>query len=317
MIGHVFWVFLALFLLIAGAEMLVRGSASLALRAGLTPLMAGLTVVAFGTSSPELVVSLKAAISGHGDIAVGNVIGSNIFNIGLILGLTAFLCPVPVQLQIIKLDAPLLIGISFLVLILLGDGFLGRAEGGFLAAGIVAYVALNLCLARRAVQDVVNAEFASGVRRRPGHWSLDVLLVAAGLGLLVAGSRLLVDNSVEIARVLGVSEAVIGLTIVAAGTSMPELAASVVAALRRQPDIAIGNIIGSNMFNLLGILGISSLAAPLAAPGIRTLDLWIMAGFSVLLQPLLWSGLRVRRIEGALLLLLYGGYLYALWPRQG
>ncbi|MBL9154676.1 MAG: calcium/sodium antiporter [Verrucomicrobiales bacterium] len=315
MLADSLFVLLSLVLLIAGAEGLVRGSASIALKLGLTPLMVGLTVVAFGTSSPELVVSIKASLAGQGDISVGNVVGSNIFNIAVILGLTALICPVAVQWQLIKIDAPIMVGVSLLMLLLLGDGALSRAEGSLLFAGIVSYTILNVYLARRTTTPAVEAEFEEGVPKPTSHWWADLLFIAGGLALLVFGSDLLVEHAVSLARSLGVSEAVIGLTIIAAGTSMPELATSIVAALRKEPDIAIGNVIGSNIFNILSILGLCSLVAPIQSSGIRPFDYWAMIGCAVLLLPMLWTGRKIVRIEGAILLAAYGAYLYVLWPK--
>lgn len=304
-------ILLSLGLLTAGAEGLVRGSSSLALRAGLTPLVIGLTVVAFGTSAPELVVSLKSALGGLGDLAVGNVVGSNIFNIGIILGITALVCPVPVKLQIVKLDAPAMVLVALALPVLLIGGTLGRWEGAFLLLALAAYTAFNVRQARREVRDTVTSGFVPPM----GHWLRDIFFLAGGLVLLVFGSRLLVDNCILLARLFEVSEAVIGLTIVAAGTSMPELATSLIAAFRKEPDIAIGNVIGSNIFNILGILGAASLVAPLTAHGIQLLDYLVMIGFSLLLLPVLWSGLRVRRLEGLFLLLAYSAYFFILWPK--
>lgn len=302
----------ALVLLFFGAEGLVRGSASLALRAGLSPLLVGLTIVAFGTSSPELVVSVQAALDNQGDLSVGNVVGSNIFNIGVILGLTALICPVGVHRQIIRFDAPLALAVAFLMVFLLLDGTLGLREGGLLFAGIIAYIGINVILARRESGGAGNdAAFGTGVSR---HWGFDIVLILAGLALLVFGSRLLVVNSIALARMFDVSEAVIGLTIVAAGTSMPELATSLVAAFRRQPDIAIGNVVGSNIFNILGILGLAAVVSPLHAPGISMVDYGAMVLFTVLLLPLLYTGRMLQRAEGMLLLSLYGIYLFFLWP---
>lgn len=308
-------VILSLALLFVGAEGLVRGSASLALRAGLTPLMIGLTVVAFGTSSPELVVSLKAAFSGQGDIAVGNVVGSNIFNIGVILGLTALICPMAVQRQIIRIDLPIMLLAAVLLPLLLIGGLLSRLEGGLLIVGLLAYLGMTVYMARRMATPDVAEEFAEGTPQKTSHWAIDLLYALVGLALLVVGSQLLVDNSVEIARSFGISEAVIGLTIIAAGTSMPELATSIVAALRQQPDIAIGNVVGSNIFNILAILGISSATVPLVSEGVQLLDYAVMIGISVLLVPFLWTGLKLRRLEGAVLVVVYGVYLAVLWPK--
>ena len=305
---------LSFLILFVGAEGLVRGSASLALRAGLTPLMIGLTVVAFGTSSPELVVSLKAALVGQEDIAVGNVVGSNIFNIGIILGLTALICPVPVQLQIIKIDAPIMILVAIILPLMLVDGYLGRLEGGILFGAICAYTLLNVNLARKAGSLQVVSDLTDAVAKKSLHWSMDTFYILGGLGLLVFGSNLLLNNAIIVARGFTISEAVIGLTIIAAGTSMPELATSIVAALRQQPDLAVGNIVGSNIFNISGILGLSSLASPIKAAGIKQFDYAVMIGFSLLLLPLLWSGFKLRRIEGGILFLCYCTYVLILWP---
>ncbi|MGW8158958.1 MAG: calcium/sodium antiporter [Desulfoprunum sp.] len=305
----------ALVLLFGGAELLVKGSASLAARAGLTPLVIGLTVVAFGTSSPELAVSLKAALAGQGDVAVGNVVGSNILNIAVILGLSAVICPISVHLQLIKVDVPIMILATVLVPVLLSDGRLGRFEGGLLFAGIVVYTIFNVMMARKGAEAEVDNEFATSVPKATKHWAVDLVLIGGGLATLVVGSRLLVDNSIEVARAFQISEAVIGLTVVALGTSMPELATSIIAAVRRQPDIALGNIIGSNIFNILAILGFSSLVAPMTAGGINLFDFGVMVGASVLLLPFLMTGPRLGRLEGMVFFGGYCGYLAFLWPQ--
>jgi cation:H+ antiporter len=311
MFVNIAYIVFSLFLLFIGAEGLVRGGSSIALRAGLSRLMVGLTIVAFGTSSPELVVSIKAALANQGDLSIGNVVGSNTFNIGVILGLTALLCPIPVHFQVIKIDAPVALGVALLLPVLLMNRILGRVEGLILFAGIIAYTWLSVHLGRKVSPKEQEDISAPSVSR---HWLFDVALILGGLGILVLGSSLLVEHSVILAKALGVSEAVIGLTIVAAGTSMPELATSVVAAFRKQPDIAIGNIIGSNIFNILAILGTSSLIAPLHAPGIASRDYLAMIAATVLLIPLLYTGRLLHRLEGALLLSLYGVYLLYLWP---
>jgi|TARA_B100000749_G_scaffold237064_1_gene195481 cation:H+ antiporter len=304
----------ALVLLFVGAEGLVRGSSSLALRAGLNRLMVGLTIVAFGTSSPELVVSVEAALSNQGDISVGNVVGSNIFNIAVILGITALVCPIPVHRQVIKIDAPVALGVALLLVLLLLNQTLSRLEGVLLFSGIVAYTWMSVILARREPPPASADEENILAVNTSRHWCVDIALILVGLAILVAGSRLLVENSVALAVSFGISEAVIGLTIVAAGTSMPELATSLVAAFRKQPDIAIGNIVGSNIFNVLGILGVASIVSPIEAPGISTLDYGVMILFTVLLIPLLYTGRMLHRVEGAVLLALYFGYLFLLWP---
>lgn len=315
MIVSFVWIVVALVLLTMGAEWLVRGSSSLALRLGVTPLMVGLTVVAFGTSSPELVVSFKAAVDGLGDVALGNVVGSNIFNLGIILGLAALICPIAIKSQIIKIDGPIMIGTALLVLMVMRDGVVTRVEGAALFMGILGYSGMNWMLSRRESAVEVKEEYDEGVPAKTKAWWLDVLWITGGLVVLVLGSRLLVEHCLIVARGFAVSEAVISLTIIAAGTSMPELATSVVAALRKQPDIAIGNVVGSNIFNVLGILGLSSLVQPLHSQGIRDADLYWMVGLSVLLLPLMARGLKLRRIDGALLLSGYGVYLWLLWPK--
>jgi cation:H+ antiporter len=305
-----------LVLLYFGGEGLVKGSSSLALRLGMTPLVAGLTVVAFGTSSPELVVSLKAVMEGQGAIAMGNVIGSNIFNIGFILGLTALIFPLKVENQIVRFDVPILIAVTLGCLAALWDFTLGRVEGGILFAALLGYIGLSVWMAKNvATSEAVKAEYQEGVPRSRGPAWKDLAFIAGGLVLLVFGSRFFVDGAVGIARSFGVSEAIIGLTIVAGGTSLPELAASIVAALRREPDIALGNIVGSNIFNLLGILGVSALVQPMNGPGLQHFDLFVMTAFAFVLLPITWSGFRIVRWEGALLLAGYAAYVWRLWPK--
>jgi len=301
-------------LLVLGAEFLVRGAASLALRLGIPPVVVGLTVVAFGTSTPELGVSVTGAATGAGDVAIGNVVGSNICNIALILGLAALIRPLAVEARLVRLDVPIAIGCSVLLAILLLDHHMGRAEGLILLAGILGYLWWTVRLAIRApgpLQAQFNEELPRPSRRRT---YLEALLIAGGLGALVLGSTLFVDGAVAMARALGVSEAIIGLSLVAVGTSLPELATSVVAAIRRHSDIAVGNVVGSNIFNVLAILGVSPLVAPLTS-SVGAVDLGVMLLFAVLLFPLARSGFRLERWEGALLLLGYVGYLALLVVR--
>jgi cation:H+ antiporter len=304
-----------LVLLTAGAEALVRGSSALARRLGLTPLVVGLTVVAFGTSSPELVVSLEAALNGQGDLALGNVVGSNIFNVGIILGLTALICPVAVSLPVIRFDTPVMIAVSLLAVGLVALGTISQAAGLGLLVLIVAYTVFNIREAKRQAraESAAQAQPAAAVS---GTVSLELLFIGGGLGLLVLGSHLLVTSATAISRALNVSEAVIGLTVVAAGTSMPELATSVAAALRRHPDIAVGNVVGSNIFNILGILGAAATVQPISAPGIGLRDAWVMLAFAIAVLPLFWTDRRLLRWEGVLLLAGYGVYLWVLWPSK-
>lgn len=307
----VFFLIAGLGLLYYGAEWLVRGGASLALRLGLSPLVVGLTVVAFGTSSPELIVSLRAALADQGAIALGNVVGSNICNVALILGMASLIRPMKVQSQLVRLDVPIAIACSFMLVALLANDAVSRLEGGLLTLAIVSYIAFSMWQARRE-RHKVRAAFAEEPPPLGGSVGRDVLFVGAGLALLVVGGNLFVQGAVDLARALGLSEAVIGLTIVAFGTSLPELATSVVAALRREGDIAIGNVVGSNIFNILGILGPVALIHPIFGSGIRMADLGVMIAFIVLLLPLLRTGFLLNRWEGGLLLAGYAGYLVFL-----
>ena len=286
----------------------------MAIRLGLTPLVAGLTVVAFGTSAPELVVSVKAALQGHGDIAVGNVVGSNIFNVGVILGVSALVRPLAASLSLLRIDAPIMIAVSLFVPLACRSGTIGRGIAALFVAGIVAYTAATIYLARRHAPGNVDAKSDADVPAKSSSVWLDLVCLGGGLSLLVWGARMLVTNAISLATDLGVSEAVIGLTIVAAGTSMPELATSIVAAARKQPDIAIGNVVGSNIFNILGILGVAGIVRPMTVANIHVTDHLAMILFAIFLLPMLWSGRVIQRWEGALLLVGYGAYLYLLWP---
>jgi cation:H+ antiporter len=300
-----------------GAESLVRGSASLAVRLGVTPLLVGLTVVAYGTSTPELIVSTMAATKGQGAIAIGNAVGSNIFNIGVILGLTALICPLRVHLQLLKLDTPVMVGVALLFLLCFLDARIQFWEASVFLGLIVVYTLMNIRVARRQASMAVQKEFEVGVPKPLGSAWKDLAFIVAGLALLLLGSRLFVTGAVDLARLLKVSDAVIGLTIVAAGTSLPELASSLLAAWRKQPDIAIGNVVGSNIYNLLAILGVSGiLAPPIDGQGVSLTDTTVMIAISALLLAIAWTGFKLRRWEGGLLLSLYGGYLWHLWPKS-
>jgi len=300
-----------------GAEWLVRGGASLAMRLGVTPLLVGLTVVAYGTSTPELIVSSMAAAKGQGAIAIGNVVGSNIFNIGVILGLTALICPMRVQLQLLKFDTPVMVGVALLFLLFFLDTKIQLWESLVFLVLIAAYTVLNIRLARRQASVEVQQEFGAGVPQPTGSLGRDAGLIVAGLAVLVVGSRLFVTGAVDLARLLKLSEAFIGLTIVAAGTSLPELASSLMAAWRKQPDIAIGNVIGSNIYNILAILGVSGvIAPPINGQGVSLTDTVVMIGISLLLLVIAWTGFKLRRREGGLLLAIYSGYLWHLWPKS-
>lgn len=304
-----------LVLLYFGAEGLVRGSASLALRLGVGPLLVGLTVVAFGTSAPEMIVSVKAAYLGQGDISVGNVVGSNICNIGLILGFCALIVPIKVASQIVRIDTPIMIATTALAIALLYDGSLSRLEGIVFFALLIVYLVFSIRLAKRQTADPLAQEFSEEVKISKRGVALDVVMVIGGLVMLVFGARYLVDAAIEIAKAAGLSEAVIGLTIVAVGTSLPEFATSLIAAIKRESDIAVGNIVGSNIFNILGILGVSAMITPLSSSGITGIDLGVMAAFALALWGFSATGHRISRAEGLVMMLAYAGYVTWLVAR--
>lgn len=308
------WIRLAigLLVLVGGADVLVRGASRLARRFGVSPLVVGLTIVAFGTSSPEVVVSLSAVYSESPSLAMGNAIGSNTFNVLFILGVSALIRPLIVQQKLVRVDVPIMIGVSVLLWLLLADGSLGRFDGALLFAGIIAYTYLAIRISRRE-SALVRQEYEAGVpgTKRDGV-AMPSILIAVGLGLAVFGARLFVGGAVAIATDLGISPLVIGLTIVAAGTSLPEVATSIVAAIRGQRDIAVGNVIGSNIFNVLGILGLSGLLSPVAVsvpPSLLAFDLPVMVAVAVACLPILFTKHEIRRWEGGLFFASYGLYV--------
>jgi cation:H+ antiporter len=302
-----------LILLVVGAEGLVRGASRLAGAMGISPLVIGLTVVAFGTSSPELAVSLQSAFQGQADIAVGNVVGSNVFNILLILGLSAMITPLIVDQQLIRLDVPLLIGVSFLVWWMAADGAIAPWEGGLLFVGLLAYVAFLIRKSRResqSIQEEYAGEFSATIEGWQG-WVINLALVVVGLGLLVLGSRWMVQGAVTLARVLGLSELVIGLTIVAVGTSLPEVATSIMAAIRGERDIAVGNVIGSNLFNLMAVLALTGIITPNGIPvssAAINFDIPVMVAVAVAALPIFFTGNLIARWEGGVFLAYYVAY---------
>ena len=314
--------------LIAGAELLVRGAARLATAAGLAPLVVGLTVVAFGTSAPELAVTAGAAWSGQGAVAVGNVIGSNIFNVLFILGVSALIAPLVVSHELVRLDVPIMIGASAAALLLALDGDLGRLDGALLFAAMLGYTGYLLIRGRRTTprEDDGSAQGGEGssATRDPEdavqepttdaggvRWLRNAGFVLAGLVLLVLGARWLVGAAVDTARALGMSELVVGLTIVAAGTSLPEVATSILASVRGQRDIAVGNVVGSNVFNLLAVLGVGGLVAPDGLPistGALTFDFPVMIAVAVATLPVFFTGYLIARWEGFVFLGYYVAY---------
>ena len=297
---------LSLVALYIGAGWLVQGSSDLALKAKISPLVIGLTIVAFGTSAPELVVSLNAALKGEGEIAIGNILGSNIFNIGIILGISATIYPLQAKKQLLRIDIPVMLIATILLTIFFWNGELGRMEGSFFLAGIILYTIFSLYYSRKHGEEP-NLE----LEEQPRHWAFDTLEIVGGLVVLIFASHLLVENAVSIAREVGLSEAVIGLTIIAAGTSMPELATTIVAASKGKTDIAIGNIVGSNLFNILAIAGSCSLVQPIVAKNVNYIDLLVMLAISLLLLPLVKSGQKITRTEGLVLVIVY--IIYVFW----
>lgn len=297
--------------LVLGADWLVKGASRLALSLGMTPLVVGLTVVAFGTSAPELAVSVASAWSGQPDLAVGNVVGSNIANILLILGVSALAAPLVVHQQLVRLDVPIMLGASLLFYVLALDGQLSLFDSVLLAGGIIAYVVFLIVESRRENDPQVLAQYEASVTQG-GRVSVDVLWMLAGLAGLVGGSQLLVEGAVGMARHFGVSELMIGLTVLAIGTSLPELATSLIAALRGERDIAVGNVIGSNIFNILSVLGFTgvvSLGQLSVSPTALAFDIPVMLGVALLCVPIFRSGFVVTRMNGVLFLLCYAAYL--------
>ncbi len=309
---------LGLVILVAGAEFLVKGSARLATAVGISPLVVGLTVVAFGTSAPELAVSVMSAFRGQADLALGNIVGSNIFNILVILGLAALVTPLVVAQQLVRFDVPVMIGISVLVLLFGLDGNIGRIDGLILFSGAIVYTTHLIRQSRRESDAAVKQEYEQeyGAAGEKPAWLKNIALVVVGIAGLVLGSKFLVDGAVVIARTFGISELIIGLTIISAGTSLPEVATSVVAAVRGERDIAVGNAVGSNIFNILSVLGLSSVVSP---AGINVpqaalhFDIPVMIAIAVAALPVFFSGYRISRLNGAFFLLFYLAYLAYLF----
>ncbi len=309
--------FAGLILLVIGASTLVRGASKLALSFGISPLVVGLTIVAFGTSAPEVAVSIGAVLDGKTDIAMGNVVGSNIFNILFILGISALITPLVVNIQLIRQEVPIMLGASLLLLALSLDGNLSFTEGGFLFALLVAYTVFLVVQSRRETQ-AAKDEFSDAISpveagAWDSHWAAQIGLIAAGLVALVFGSEYLVQASISFAKSMGVSDLVIGLTIVAAGTSMPEVATSITAAIKGERDIAVGNVVGSNTFNILGCLGLSGLVSGdvglAIAPSLLAFDIWVMLAVALACIPVFMTGREIARWEGGVFLGYYVAYV--------
>ncbi len=306
-------VLVGVLLLVLGAEWLVTGAARLARDMGVSPFVVGLTVVAFGTSAPELAASVRATLAGEGELAVGNVIGSNIANICLILGLTAIMRPVPVQSGVVRRDVPIVIGVTIGAILVFMDGVVGRIEAAVLAVGIVAFTVFLVVAGRREVIEQALDEPEQVIRVGPARvWTIVRTLV--GMIALVLGADLLVEGASALAAALGVPSVIIGLSLVAFGTSVPELATSLAAALKRESDIAVGNILGSNVFNILCVLGISGLVRPLDVPDLAMQrDVWVMLVVALACLPILGTARRISRIEGSLLFTTYIAYIVVIY----
>lgn len=323
MLENVVFFVLGLAALIAGAEALVRGASRLAIAIGISPLVVGLTVCAFGTSSPEAFVSASATLRGASDIAVGNVVGSNIFNVLVILGLSALVAPLLVHSQLIRQEVPIMIGASLVMLVMCVDERISRSDATLLLAMLIGYTVFLVRQSRAETREI-RAEYAEAFPGAVGwdrHWAVQLLLIAGGLALLVAGSSWLVDSATAFARALGVSDLVIGLTIIAAGTSMPEVATSMLAALRGERDIAVGNVIGSNTFNVLGCLGLAGLVGTgglVVPPAAMNFDLWVMAAVALVCLPVFIAGKQIGRGKALMFLTFYATYVaYLILDAKG
>ncbi len=309
---------LGIVLLLGGGELLVRGASRLAVSLGISPLIVGLTVVAFSTSAPELAVTLKSVFAGKADIALGNVVGSNISNVLLILGASAVLMPVVVSQKILRIDVPLMIGVSVLLFVLALDGQISRLEGILLFAGIVAYTVFAIRQGRRAEPDVekeYEKEYGGSREKSKYRWLLDLVAIGTGVVMLVVGSGWLVDAAVAVAKAMGLSELIIGLTIVAVGTSLPEFATSIIAIRKKESDIAVGNVVGSNIFNILSVMGLTAMIAPegvAVSKAALYFDIPIMIMVSVACLPIFFTGHQISRWEGVLFAAYYILYVIHL-----
>lgn len=311
------WFVFGLVALVIGADALVRGASKLALTFGLSPLVVGLTIVAFGTSAPEMAVSASAVLGGQTDIAVGNVVGSNIFNVLFILGVSALIVPLVVHHQLIRQEVPIMLGASLLLLAFGLDGAIDLWEGVTLLVLMLAYTAFLVIQSRRE-NAKESSEYDAEIRpATAGSWDASIGvqlgLIAVGLALLVMGSEWLVGSAVAMAKAFGVSDLIIGLTIVAAGTSMPEVATSITAALKGERDIAVGNVVGSNTFNILGVLGLSGVLAGSGGltlvPSVLNFDIWVMLAVAFACLPVFVTGREIARWEGAVFLFYYVAYV--------
>lgn len=316
------WVVLGLVLLYFGAEWLVKGSSELALKVGISPLIVGLTVVAFGTSAPELLVSVSANLKEppSGDIALGNVVGSNICNLALVLGIAALVAPIRVHRQVLKREMPILLVATGVFVAMLWDGEVSRVEGVILAAGVIIYTVSSIRLGQKGGEvevdlEVTEAELAEIRSAGAGKVVKDFGLILLGLAALAYGANRMVFGGGNLALAFGVPEAVIGLTILAFGTSLPEIATVVMASAKGEGDLVTGNAVGSCIFNLMAVIGITACISALSANELQRIDLWVMTGVTVLIFPLMWTRKTLARWEGALMVMAYLGYTFWLFVR--
>lgn len=315
MLLTIFYFIAGLGLLIGGAELFVRGSSRLAARMGVSSLVIGLTVVSFGTSAPELAISIQSGLDGQTDLLIGNIVGSNICNVLLILGVSALITPLVVDQKLVRQDVPLMIGIALLLWIISLDGSISRMESVGFVLLLLAYIGFQIYQSRRETSERVKQEYEEALgepeKINKRHWLFHLVLIISGLALLILGAQWLVDSAIEIARFLGISSVIIGLTIVSVGTSLPEVATSVLAGLKGERDIAVGNVVGSNIFNILCILGISGSILPeaIAVPsGILAFDLPVMIAVSIACLPVFFTGYTIARWEGFVFLGYYVAY---------
>ena len=305
---NVLLVAVGLAMLYFGAEWLVRGSVTIANKFRVSQLVIGLTIVAFGTSTPELSVSISSAINGISDVALGNVVGSNIVNIALILGIAAVIRPLIVAKSAIKKEVPIMVGVAVLLVLISLDGKIGLEDGIALVAGIILFTIFSYKTSNKEEKDLENPSIGLNLAKK-NLVSKSIILIGIGLALLTFGAMITVENAVTIAKSIGISERVIGLTLVAVGTSLPELVTSIVAAFRGHSDLSVGNIVGSNIFNILAILGVSATIAGISVVDSMYLDMSIMIAFSLVLIPIMRSGFVISRIEGVALVAAYFAYV--------
>ncbi len=315
MIVSILFILCAMVLYCFGTYLLVKGSSAIALQAGISPIVAGLTIVAFGTCSPGLVVSILANIAGKGNIVIGSVIGSNFFNIGIILGIAALVSPLKIKMQLLKRNILILILATFGFILLFNDRHISRGEGLMLLSGILIYTILTIYFARKEKSREVQDEFLASANKIKTKWQWSTAMILAGIGILVAGSESLLKGAVDLSRMLGAGNTIIGFTVIAAVSGMPALIFSVVATKRKQYDIALGNIIGAGVFNILGTTGISAIIGPLSAIAVSNIDLYVMIGVVLLLLQFFRANQTLKREDGYFMAGIYFMYIYYLWPK--